>query len=135
MTPLCTLLKSGSDVLVQTFTVLVYRPSFLGYVKVNVDICFSEKINTFASAHISQFTRSYDMIMFNGVANRFLVCIAASFIVYRRSNVYVSLIINTIWFYVFRLPWCIKGDAYRQLEELQLRFLDSRLDDKSFSTE
>ncbi|KAJ4440199.1 hypothetical protein ANN_08338 [Periplaneta americana] len=31
MTPLCTLLKSGSDVLVQTFTVLVYRPSFLGY--------------------------------------------------------------------------------------------------------
>ncbi|KAJ4440443.1 hypothetical protein ANN_08584 [Periplaneta americana] len=34
MTPLCTLLKSGSDVLVQTFTVLVYRPSFLGYVVV-----------------------------------------------------------------------------------------------------
>ncbi|KAJ4448326.1 hypothetical protein ANN_10341 [Periplaneta americana] len=33
MTPLCTLLKSGSDVLVQTFTVLVYRPSFLGYVR------------------------------------------------------------------------------------------------------
>ncbi|KAJ4431169.1 hypothetical protein ANN_19766 [Periplaneta americana] len=32
MTPLCTLLKSGSDVLVQTFTVLVYRSSFLGYV-------------------------------------------------------------------------------------------------------
>ncbi|KAJ4446428.1 hypothetical protein ANN_13124 [Periplaneta americana] len=31
MTPLCTLLKSGSDVLVQTFTV-VYRPSFLGYI-------------------------------------------------------------------------------------------------------
>ncbi|KAJ4451950.1 hypothetical protein ANN_03434 [Periplaneta americana] len=31
MTPLCTLLKSGSDVLVQTFTVLVYRPLFLGY--------------------------------------------------------------------------------------------------------
>ncbi|KAJ4451442.1 hypothetical protein ANN_02904 [Periplaneta americana] len=31
MTPLCTLQKSGSDVLVQTFTVLVYRPSFLGY--------------------------------------------------------------------------------------------------------
>ncbi|KAJ4429206.1 hypothetical protein ANN_26209 [Periplaneta americana] len=30
MTPLCTLLKNGSDVLVQTFTVLVYRPSFLG---------------------------------------------------------------------------------------------------------
>ncbi|KAJ4436421.1 hypothetical protein ANN_19054 [Periplaneta americana] len=29
MTPLCTLLKSGADVLVQTFTVLVYRPSFL----------------------------------------------------------------------------------------------------------
>ncbi|KAJ4447704.1 hypothetical protein ANN_09712 [Periplaneta americana] len=35
MTPLCTLLKSGSDVLVQTFTVLVYRPSFLGY---NLDL-------------------------------------------------------------------------------------------------
>ncbi|KAJ4449606.1 hypothetical protein ANN_01009 [Periplaneta americana] len=33
MTPLCTLLKSGSDVLVQTFTVLVYRPSFLGYLQ------------------------------------------------------------------------------------------------------
>ncbi|KAJ4428372.1 hypothetical protein ANN_24391 [Periplaneta americana] len=31
MTTLCTLLKSGSDVLVQTFTVLVYKPSFLGY--------------------------------------------------------------------------------------------------------
>ncbi|KAJ4445990.1 hypothetical protein ANN_12676 [Periplaneta americana] len=31
MTPLCTLLKSGSYVLVQTFTVLVYRPSFIGY--------------------------------------------------------------------------------------------------------
>ncbi|KAJ4446828.1 hypothetical protein ANN_13526 [Periplaneta americana] len=27
------------------------------YIKVNVDICFSEKINTFASAHTSQFTR------------------------------------------------------------------------------
>ncbi|KAJ4438744.1 hypothetical protein ANN_14695 [Periplaneta americana] len=26
------------------------------YIKVNVDICFSEKINTFASAHISHFT-------------------------------------------------------------------------------
>ncbi|KAJ4429210.1 hypothetical protein ANN_26213 [Periplaneta americana] len=33
MTSLCTLLKSGSDVLVQTFTVLVYRPLFLGYVR------------------------------------------------------------------------------------------------------
>ncbi|KAJ4447339.1 hypothetical protein ANN_09343 [Periplaneta americana] len=33
MTPLCTLLKSGSDVLVQTFNVLVYRPWFLGYVR------------------------------------------------------------------------------------------------------
>ncbi|KAJ4433842.1 hypothetical protein ANN_16154 [Periplaneta americana] len=32
MTPLCALLKSGSDVLVQTFTVLVYRPSFIGYI-------------------------------------------------------------------------------------------------------
>ncbi|KAJ4430419.1 hypothetical protein ANN_22635 [Periplaneta americana] len=31
MTPLCTLHKSGSDVLVQSFAVLVYRPSFLGY--------------------------------------------------------------------------------------------------------
>ncbi|KAJ4447694.1 hypothetical protein ANN_09702 [Periplaneta americana] len=29
MTLLCTLLKSGSDVLIQTFAVLVYRPSFL----------------------------------------------------------------------------------------------------------
>ncbi|KAJ4435520.1 hypothetical protein ANN_18136 [Periplaneta americana] len=28
------------------------------YIKVNVDICFSEKINTFVSTHISQFTRS-----------------------------------------------------------------------------
>ncbi|KAJ4431101.1 hypothetical protein ANN_19696 [Periplaneta americana] len=33
MIPLCTLLKSGSDVLIQTFTVLVYTPSFLGYIR------------------------------------------------------------------------------------------------------
>ncbi|KAJ4439506.1 hypothetical protein ANN_07630 [Periplaneta americana] len=33
MTLLWTLLKSGSDVLFQTFTVLVYRPSFLGYMQ------------------------------------------------------------------------------------------------------
>ncbi|KAJ4441560.1 hypothetical protein ANN_11416 [Periplaneta americana] len=38
MTPLCTLLKSGSDVLVQTFTVLVYRPSFLGYMPIYIMI-------------------------------------------------------------------------------------------------
>ena len=55
MTPLCTLLKSGSDALVQTFTVLVYRPSFLGYVRQlkgtgimwKSDILFLEDASTF----------------------------------------------------------------------------------------
>ncbi|KAJ4444319.1 hypothetical protein ANN_06111 [Periplaneta americana] len=31
MTSLCTLLKSGSDVLVQIFTVVIYRPLFQEY--------------------------------------------------------------------------------------------------------
>ncbi|KAJ4449405.1 hypothetical protein ANN_00804 [Periplaneta americana] len=56
MTPLCTLLKSGSDVLVQTFTVLVYRPSFLGYLRQlkgtgimwKSDILFLKDVSTFS---------------------------------------------------------------------------------------
>ncbi|KAJ4438159.1 hypothetical protein ANN_14098 [Periplaneta americana] len=55
MTPSCTLLKSGSDVLVQTFIVQVYRPSFQGGVRElkgagimwKSDVLFLKVVSTF----------------------------------------------------------------------------------------
>ncbi|KAJ4431171.1 hypothetical protein ANN_19768 [Periplaneta americana] len=121
MTPLCTLLKSGSDVLVQTFTVLVYRPSFLDY---HAHCSIFDFENTQASQLLC--TSSYNTL--------------SSPILFHTTALIVSTGATQPGLQIRSLQRCSIQSFTSELQAVVRDercgpFLDSRLDDKSFSTE